>query len=180
MTATQPSLAEQRDAARAEYLRLQELSDHINTSGIAARDQATTDFYQNVATVMSEEARQRRADLDTRLGQIAIAEKFSLDDLFAAWLDRSTADATCGGIAKVASVVTPNPGPNQRGVYDMPVGTRVSEKYRAESFAVFVDLIVQKRADRVRDAHIQSLRDGAAAAGEAAEQAARAAAAGSD
>jgi len=67
-----PTLAEQRDAARAEYLRLQELDDHINSSGIAARDQAITDFYENVATVMSEEARQRRADLDTRLGQIAM------------------------------------------------------------------------------------------------------------
>jgi hypothetical protein len=176
--ATTPTLVEQRDAARAEYLRLQNLSNHIETSGIAARDQAITDFYVNVATELSELARQDRADLDDRLAQIAMAPKLSLSDLFEAWCDRSTVDAECGAIATVASIATPNPGPNERGVHGMPLGTRVSEKYRADSFAMLVDAVVQKRADRVRDAHIQKLRDGAAAAGEAAEQTARAAAAG--
>jgi hypothetical protein len=175
--ATTPSLHDQRDAALAEYERLQGLADHITSSGISAKNQAIAEFYENFATELSEQARQDRADLDTRLGQIAMAEKFNLNNLFEAWLDRSTADATCGGIATVASNVTPNPGPNQRGVYDMPVGTRVTEKYRADSFAQFVDAVVQKRADRVRDAHIQTLRDGAAAAGKSAEAAARARAA---
>jgi hypothetical protein len=177
MATTTPTLAERAAAAETQAAELRAQVDHINNSGIAARDQATTAFYSHVATELSEQARQARADLDARLGQIAM-EKPNLGDLWEAWLDRSTADATCGAIATVASIVAPNPGPNEKGVYGMPLGTRVSEKYRADSFARFVDAVVQKRADRVRDAHIQALRDQAAAAGEQAEQTARAAAGG--
>jgi hypothetical protein len=84
-----------------------------------------------------------------------------------------------GAMAVVASAINKHKPANERGVFPMPShAAAVDEKYRGVSFAAFVDQVVARRADAIRGREIERLRAEATAAGDAAEQAARSAAAG--
>jgi hypothetical protein len=184
-TKATPTLHDQAAAAQAEANRLRAEAERVDAAGRDAANQATLAHYQHAAGERAREYRERRDALHAKIIELAAADELDENVLLKGWIDMRDQDARCGALnvhsSMLDSLDPPQPNP-RTGAYAMPAGRAACDELYTPrngwTFTSFVDRVLAQRADRIRAQHLEHLRAEAHAESQAAEQAARTAAAG--
>ncbi|MGO9349557.1 MAG: hypothetical protein ACLP3C_01405 [Mycobacterium sp.] len=119
--------------------------------------------------------------MKNKLDELTIADQLDLDALFATYVRFRDADIRCGGLALACSVLDALDPPQRQwnGVHGMPTRrAQCDELYKGMTLTAWLEQVLSLRADRLRAQHRRELDAEAHAQVQAAEEAARTAAAG--
>jgi hypothetical protein len=146
--------------ARALAARLQAEQDAAEAAEAASRREAELRVYSEAFNELCPQARQARdAAAAPVIEQLANTDTLDINDVFTAFVTLRDLDAKAGSVGVFASMiesVAPLPDNAIGAKMGRPPG--VAELYDRTGFAQFCDLIISKRADRIRRQHLTELQ----------------------
>jgi hypothetical protein len=180
MTTNPDQLADQLAEARARTAQLQLRADALDAAEAEGRRAAEHAYYTDVHGPRSHAERDSRDALKDALDELAAKPTLDLGELFTAFVELKDADSRAAAMGDHASMINSvsRPARNPHTGIEQYHGVHVGAEYDKVTFSSYIDNVIQRRNQPIRQARLTELQAQAYERIEAAAAAARTKAAG--